>query len=410
MTQYLSVALGAVEPMFGQNIQELERAGGRPSVDIRLSSEMVQQVRTKVVALGLDPDDTTGPELYHALKQRLCQDEWRVREALGIAADASANDVISKIHTFLNDKEVTATCFALKSSVAKRLLKKKAPKLVMKALGYRSLDSMLKHEHAAAILAAATVVESATWHKAFHDFYIKLKPGDFEQRSIAVVHPKDKRWVAFSERYIAATKRNIMSFKELGAVVVLPLPTMLDGLAITTAVLSLYYMNGIRAYSSFVKLQQVKPTFGAIVRQAVGTEPMTSADLAGQAVPWRVIQRYYGRMKDVIHPDVFEPHVQPEDLQWHDAEDVLARLHPDLAFWSQTEYVCALRDGQAVSLNILDVALNYCNNLHFSNRVVHYVREHLWHELMSRYLHQENLEAAVRQQLSRDLLDVQALA
>jgi hypothetical protein len=137
---------------------------------------------------------------------------------------------------------------------------------------------------------------------------------------------------------------------------------------------------------------------------------MTSAHLAGQPVPWKVIQRYYGRLKDGVHPEVFEPHVQAEDLQWHDAEKVLTELQPALSFWLDTQYICMIHDGEPVSLNILDVALGYCNHLEFGDRIVHFVREHLWHELMSRYLHQENLEAAVHQQLSRDLVDEVALA
>lgn len=404
MTRYLSLALGATEPAFGQSIQVLESAGGRPSIDIRLSSEMMHRVRSKIAELGLDPNDTTGPELYNMLRARLEQDEVRVREALGVPSNATTADIFTKVQKFLQRKDVTTECFALKSSVAKRLLKKKVPKATMKALGYRSLDSMLKHETAADIYAAAKLVESASWHKAFREQYHKLQPRDFEQRKITITYPKTKRWVAFGERYVAAARHNIFCFEELGTVVVLPIPVLLDGLAITSLALCLYYMNSIRTYSSFIKLQQVKPEFGAIVRRAAHSEPMTNATLADQPVSWRVIQRYYGRMKQILHPEVFEPHVQPEDLQWRDAEEVLAQLHPSLGFWAQTEYVCALYNDQPVSFNILDVALNYCNQLSFPNRIVHYVREHLWHELMSRYLHQENLEAAVRQQLSRDLL------
>jgi hypothetical protein len=63
-----------------------------------------------------------------------------------------------------------------------------------------------------------------------------------------------------------------------------------------------------------------------------------------------------------------------------------------------------------VSMNVLDVALSYCNHLHFQDRIVHFMRTSLWHELMARYLHQENLEAAVHQQLSRELLPAQVMS
>lgn len=410
MTRYLSLALGAKQPLFGQSIQELERASGRPAADIRLSSELMQKVRSKIIELGLDPDDTTGPELYRTLQVRLGDDEAKVRAVLGIAKDASSNDVLSAIQKFLANHKTTKTCFALKAATAKRLLKKKVPKLAMKRLGYRSADSMLKHESVASIYAAAVVAEGPAWHKAFRDQYAKLQASDFEQRKISVVYPKAKRWEKLAAEFVTSSKHNILCFKELGTVVYLPLESQVDGLAITSLLLTLHYANDIRTYSSYAKLQQVKPTFGQIVQQTATEEPMTSAELAGQPVPWKVIQRYYGRMKADYHPEVFEPHVQAEDLAWHDAESVLAELEPTLGFWEGTQYVCALHEDEPVSFNILDVALGYCNHLLFADRIVHFVREHLWHELMSRYLHQENLEAAVHQQLSRDMVDDIALA
>lgn len=410
MTRYLSLALGAQQPLFGQSIQELERASGRPGADIHLSSELMQQVRGKVLELGLDPQDTTGPELYSALQVRLQQDEARVRAALAIPDDASSSDVLARVQKFLNGHKAASSSFALKAVVAKRMLKKKPPKNAMKRLGYRSLDSMLKHESVSSIYAAALIAESATWHKSFRDQYGKLQASDFEQRKITVEFPTNKRWAEIASQFVEGSKHNILCFKELGSVVMLPLESHVDGLAITSLLLTLHYMNDIRTYSSFAKLQQVKPSFGQIVRQTASGEPMTSAKLAGQPVPWKVIQRYYGRLKAEFHPEVFEPHVQPDDLQWHDAETVLADLEPALSFWLNTQYVCMLHDDQPVSMNILDVALSYCNHLDFPDRIVHFVREHLWHELMSRYLHQENLEAAVHQQLSRELVDDIALA
>jgi hypothetical protein len=410
MTRYLSLALGAAEPTFGQSIAELERAGGQPSADIRLSSELSTAVRSKVIELDLDPADTTGPELYNALHVRLREDELKLQAALHIAPDATANDMIASVQKFLAAKKIAGTSFALKAPVAKKLLKKKIPKNVMKALGYRSFDSMVKHEHVSSIYAAATLVESHTWHRNFRELYAKLTPSDFEQRTISVIAPKTKRWHIFAEKFVTATKHNILCFKELGAVVMLPISQKIDGLTITSMLLALHSMNDVRAYSSYLKLQQVKPDFGKTIEQSAYAEPMTSASLAGQAVPWKVIQRYYGRLTAAQHPEVFEPHVQPEDLQWKDAEDVLIKLEPSLAFWRGTQYICALHEDQPVSMNILDVALSYCNNLRFDDRIVHFVRQHLWHELMARYLHQDNLEAAVRQQLSLDLVPAPALS
>ncbi len=410
MTRFLSLALGAPEPTFSQGIQQLEHAAGRPSTDIRLTTEITNKLRAKIAALGLDPVDTTGPELFGALQERLRTDEDTIRTALGVPADALADDVLQHIQKFLQKKQFSGKSFALKASVAKKLLKKKIPKNAMKRLGYRSADSMLKHETVASLYAAALIAEPSSWHRNFREQYQKLQPSDFEMRDIAIVHPTTKKWQTLAADYVAGTKHNIVAFPELGAVVLLPLQQAVEGLAITTLLLVLEEMNGIRAHSSYTKLQQVKPDFGKIIQQSSVSEPFTSAKLAGQPVPWRMIQRYYARFTEAYHPELFEPHVQSDDLQWCVGEDVLATIDPSLSFWQDTQCLGLLHDGEIVSCNVLDVALGFCNQLSFPDRIVHFVRDNVWHELMMRYLHQENLEAAVHQQLSAELSQPLALA
>jgi hypothetical protein len=392
MTRFLSEALGAVEPVFSKSIQRLEQAAGRPATDIRLTADIMQRTRVKISELGLDADDTTGPELYHALQEKLKEDEIDAREALALGGNARPDEVVTRAVQFLNRQEKSRQCFVLKPSAAKRLLKKKLPKLAMKRLGYRSADSMLKHESAAEIYAAAVIAESNSWHRAFREQYAKLTPSDFEPKKIALIHPTTKRWQQLAVEFVDKSHHNLLSFPELGAVVLLPIEQAVDGLAITTLLLISEEMNGIRAHSSYAKLQQVKPDFGSLIQKSSVSEPFTSAELAGQPVPWRMIQRYYARFTDAYHPEIFEPHVQPDDLTWSSGEDVLGLLH----------------DGAIVSCNALDVALGFCNQLSFADRIVHFVRDNLWHELMMHYLNQENLEAAVHRQLAGELVEEDA--
>ena len=90
-------------------------------------------------------------------------------------------------------------------------------------------------------------------------------------------------------------------------------------------------------------------------------EPYTSAQLAGQPVPWKMIQRYYGRFQDAYHPEVFEPHVQPEDLRWLSGEGVLAQLAPALTFWQDTRAlgmaVVGLGGGRRRAADQIDFAV-----------------------------------------------------
>jgi len=405
MTRFLRSALGAPEPTFSQGIRQLEQAAGTPSTDIRLTSDIIQQAKAKISELGLDPNDTTGPELYEVLRQRLDHDEALVRYRLNIPVDAPTELVVARTRQFLENLDAPKNCFAIRTSIVKKMLKAKPPKVAMKRLGYRSVDSMLKHEPAAQLFVAASLYESAAWHSAFFGQYAKLQPGDFEQRDISILNPKSAKWQQVADDF-AATKRHIMlGFRELGTVVLLAADKQIDSLAITTLLLAIEEMNAIRSYSSFVKLQQVKPAFGKIVQQAAQGELLTTASLAGHAVPWQMIQRYYASFKDAYRAELFEPHVQPEDLTWQHGEETLARLEPTLKFWQGTAMLALMHQDQPVSLNILDVALNHTNRLAFPDRVVHFFQGNLWHELMTRYLHQENLEAAVSQQIASELLE-----
>jgi len=397
MTRLLSEILGAPEPKFRFSIRDLERASGEPSADIRLTSDILHQTQSKIRELGLDPADTTAAELYSALQQRLLDDEGRLREALSLSSDAPSSDVLARVQQFMGKLDVPRSCFALKLSVAKRLLKTVPPKKSMKQLGYRSLDSMLKHEPVAQLYAAAFMSESAGWQQTFRKQYERLSPSAFEVRPITMHCPQSKRWEALASQFADRHKHTSIAFKELGAIVILPVTADVPALAITSTLLLLESINDIRCSSAFLKLQQVKPEFGKLVAQIAASEPYTTARLAGQALPWRLMHYYYSKLHAGDIPAVFEPHVQAEDLQLVKAEAALAREVPALEFWEGTTQLALVEDGQAVSLNMLDVALSVANNLPFADRIVHYVRDHVWRELLARYLNPYNLEQVLRQ-------------
>ncbi|QQS18468.1 hypothetical protein IPL68_07890 [Candidatus Saccharibacteria bacterium] len=103
------------------------------------------------------------------------------------------------------------------------------------------------------------------------------------------------------------------------------------------------------------------------------------------------------------NPEVFEPHVQPDDLFLHDVGSALESLHPVLTFWQETEALGLLDGSDAVSLNILDVALGVCNGLAYGERVLRHMREALKRELFARYVQQDNLQQMLGSTLGRKL-------
>jgi hypothetical protein len=403
MSRVLSALLGANEVTFRLQLQRLERSAGMPSADIRLAASVMQATKTKIRELGLDPNDTTGPELFTALQTRLRQDEVRLRSVLEVKADMQPIGILQGVERQLNKLDQHSDLYVVKSAVMKKIIKKLKPKVTMKRLGYRSMDSMLKHEPVGQLLAACQVTESAEWQEARLKAYTKLQPKDFEPKRPSFVVPTTKQWPKLADAYTGQHKQNSIVVPELGIVVILPMSQDLPGLAITTFVVSLHALNDMRALSAYMKLQQVRPDFGKSVASAIEHEPLTEAELGGNKLSWRAVYWFYGHNHASYHPDVFEPHVQPEDLAWHNVESAVAQLHPVFDFWEETEQLGLLDGDEAVSMNILDVALGVCNGFGYAERTLHHMREALGRELFARYLHQDNLQSILAGSLDRQL-------
>jgi hypothetical protein len=419
MTRILSELLGAKEPSFQQGIKQLEVASGGANEDIRLTAEIVHGAQNCLKQLSLDPHDTTGRELYQALQQRVREDNQAFLKMIR-ASNIKAGGVIEERRTtrlveqFVKSLDIPREVFALKSVAAKRMLRKAPPKKAMKRLGYRSLESMLKHEPCSLIFTAAHLVESMAWHKGIMASYRKLSASDFESRPAHILAPSSARWEKLAMEHVLQTRQNVVGLREFGTVVLLPLPDLrIEAAPFAVTLLTIQALNDITAASTYLKLQQVRPDFGAVVAHIARNEPLTVAEVAGSSLPWKVIHRYFARTPQAYSERLFEPHVQQEDLRWHAIEDILTELHPRFGFWQGTSHLGLLakterqlsRGGDPVSLNITDAVLNFCNTLPYERRLVRYFREHVWNELMLRYMKQSSIERTVYDQISGQLMD-----
>lgn len=407
MTRILSELLQAREPHFRIALKQLEHAAGAPSADIRLSSELNLHVKDKLRELNLDPRDTTAEELYHALSGRVRRDNQTLLKLL--QADRPGN-LMPRIERLFVGLEMPRQVFALKNACAKKLLKNNPPKKVLKQLGYRSLDSLLKHEPPCALMAAARVAEGATWHKAMQVAYKKLTPSDFETRDAVILAPSHQRWEAFARPHVAENRHNVLTVPELGAVVLLPLEAaQVEGAPLAVTLLTLEALHEIRALSAYLKLQQVRPDFGAAMAKAVHQEPMTNTRLLKMPLPWKMVHTFFGRYPSAYRAELFEPHVQPDDLKHESICATLARLHPTFEFWSGTSHLGLQHGRGGVSLHPLDAVVNFVNQVPFAHRQTRHMRAQLWQELLLRYMAQDNLAGKLRQQLADELVPQAAL-
>lgn len=411
MAKILRDLLDAEEPIFSLSLQQLERASGKQGTDARLIGEIREKIRRGLDALHLDAQDTTDREHYTALLARISADNDRVTRLIGGTDPDDVRMMIPLIVSAVEKMKLNRSCWVLKRSVAKRLLKSMPPKKLMKHLGYRSVDSMLKHENIDEVYTALRFSEGGDWLNAYNELFKTIKPSDFETRDIAIVVMDHEKYVDLAEHFVEKKLHNITHTKEMGVIVVVPMhATRMKGITLKTLPLIFHYINEIRLYSSFFKLKQVNKNFGETVVETLIADTGDAAQMAGQYVHWRVIQRYFGKMKDERHPEAFQPHVHPEDLHWRRATELLVQLDPEMKFWHDMDYVGQMcDDGQPITYNMMDVSLAYSNNESYKTRYFYHFRESLWNEIFMRYMGHKNLEDQILNQLDNDTIAPETL-
>lgn len=411
MAKVLRDLLDAEEPIFSLSLRQLEKASGGHGTDARLIGEIAEKMRLATEHIGLDPADTTDKELYAAMLAQIERDNLRVTKLIGGVDPDDVKANVPLIVKAVEDMDIDRSCWVLKRSVAKKLLCTMPPEKLMKHLGYRSIDSMLKHENIDEVYTAIRFSEGPEWLNKFDEIFKTVKPSDFETREISIVTMDHDKYVDLAEHFVEKKLHNITHTKEMGVIVVVPMHTeRMKGITLKSLPLIFHYINEIRLYSAFFKLKQVNKNFGETIVETLIADPGNAAQMVGQNVHWRVIQRYFGKMKDESHPEAFEPHVHPEDLHWRKAEENLAQLDPEMKFWCDLDYVAKLADdGLPVTFNMMDVSLAYSNSEPYESRYVYHFRESLWNEIFMRYMGHKNLENSILKQLDNDMIAPETL-
>lgn len=402
--------LDAKEPLFSLALRQLEVGSGSSGTDARLVGEIYEKAADRTSKLGLDPSDSTGKEVYRALINKVAHNDRHLALAIGGADAEDVQTLLPLMKKAVEEADVDRGCWVLKKSVAKEMLRNMPPPNIMRHLGYRSIDSLLKTENLYEVYGALRFAEGADWLNKFNAKYKQLAPSDFTSRTIEIVMMPGERWADLCADFVHKKKHNITHLKELGVILMLPIKHQrMPGVTITAMPLLLHYVNEIRLYSAFFKLQQVKKDFGKILVETLTADPGNTAVMAGQRVHWRVIQRYFGKLANEYHPEIFEPHVQPEDLHWRKAEETLYAIDPELTFWQDMDYVGLMHNGRPTSFNLMDVSVGYMNNTGYDERVIYHFRESLWNEIFIRYMGHKNLEEQVLKQLDNDMIKPERL-
>jgi hypothetical protein len=405
MAKVLRDLLDATEPIFSLSLQQLEKASGHPGTDARLIGEIAEKMNKAILGLGLDPKDSTGKEIYQAQMGRIEADAQRVTRLIGGSDPSDVRELAPLMVAVADKMDVNKDCWVLKRSVAKKFLTQMPPKKLMKHLGYRSIDSMLKHEDIDEIYTALRFSEGGEWLEKYNELFKTVRPSDFETRQIRILVMDHDKYVDLATHFVEKKLHNITHTKEMGTIVVVPMhQERMKGIVLKSMPLIFHYINEIRLYSAFFKLKQVNANFGETIVETLIADPGKASQMVGQHVHWRVIQRYFGKLKDEAHPEAFMPHVQPEDLHWRHANEMLYDVDPEMEFWKDLDYVAGMFDGSALTFNLLDVSFAYTNSEPYEKRYVYHFRESLWNEIFMRYMGHKNLENQILKQLDNDMI------
>jgi hypothetical protein len=400
----LAKFLAAKQPLFDASLDQLEKRTGRHGVDARLVAEIAASSADRIGKLNLPPNPS-GPDLYAALINRVKSHDEHLARAIGGSDPTAIAEMVPLVVAAVQQADLPKRAFALKPEVITQTLRRMPPLAIMKRLGYGEVEQLLAGEDIFEIALALRFAQDPDWLNQYNQLYEQLTESDFESRNIRVVVFDPVKWGDIAEHFIQKKLHNITHSKEMAAIGVMPMTIKhMDGITLKVMPLLAHYFNEIRLYSAFFKLNRAKRNFGRIVSRTLIADTPNVSPLRGHNIHWRVIQRYFGKLKNEYHPEIFEPHVQPEDLHWRRAEDVLYAIDPELEFWRDLDFVAVLRGEEVVTFNLMDVSLSFSNQLAYPDRYVYHFREALWNEIFARYLGEKTLEEQLLIKLDNDMI------
>lgn len=396
MSRLISDILDASEPHFSQSIKKWEHTTGNQSHDLRLLSDSARIRRKYLRALGLDDNDTTSEELYYALRHRAAELNSELEKYLDVNAETSPAELVGKIKDFVEKCYSEQEVWAIRSTKLKQLLKKCIPVRFLKALGLRSIDSVLKNSDSCFLLPLLMLCEKNDTHSKLFQQYERLAPSDFQLKPISI-HILDQHKAARLEKAGYSLTSLVSPNFESGAILTITPRRRfrLDTLGLTMSLLRL--MHEMRVYSSFLKHVSVKDNFGTLVSQSA--QHGLGSSFAEDDIGWKALHLHFNRT-----PAAFERYEQPfmsfQDIKALEPVAALSRHLPSSEMWAEGWYGFAYDKQAIVSLHILDVLEDASNERKYLNRTKKHLKEYIMRDLAQRYLlHPPSVETIMRKHL-----------
>ncbi len=386
MTRLISDILSAKEPEFSHNLHSWERLAHKPAVDIVLSGDIKGSVKETVNKLGLDEKDTTPRELYYSLKKRAVDDSIILEKKMGAKTTDSPEQIAKKAIVYAQKLLSEYSFWSIKQSAAKKIIKAVPPKKLMKILGYRSIDAVLKRESAGLILVLASLVDP-DYALRLAAQYKKLQPSDFDTHKVSVeLIPKEI--LAKLRKQNLLTNQYILNAYQTGAIIVVP-PTKRfkgDSLLLLSSIIEA--AKGVAMYSSYFKTLSVEKKFGENIAQLL-LQGLTNNSRSRIGTGWSSLHALAKKDPSKL-PESIGPHIHDDDLKTPSLSDI-----EEITFWHDKLYVVQVHPEGIISCNILDVLINVANEVPHERSVRLYGQSYLWDELIARYLLHEPIRKLI---------------
>ncbi len=398
MSKIIADILNIDRLKFRDMLGDMESKSGRNSHDNAIYSHMRSKAVLAMKELGLDASDTVVGELYFMLQERAKQDNLLLEQYLGIKPDDTPEKVIKKIVTWLRKNFDQSQNWTVRLSLLKGLLKKQPPKIVMKSLGLRSVDSMLKRNDPSLLIALASILEKPDWNEKFNLNYKKLNVVDFDYKktSVSII---DKKIVKKLEKAGYDKSQVVLPHFLSGGVFIFPPSSRfpLDSLAFFMLLNETFL--SISRHSSFYKFISVRSDFGKIIYD-ISAHGLNLTTNQISKIGWNSLHRHLVGNSD-FDALVDLPHIDKKDFIANDPLKCLIKIDQRFEFWSNLEYVFFGHDGKsAISLNLADTIINTTNRKPYYQPSRGYGRAKLWEELWARYLRTDRLlEETINQYL-----------
>lgn len=384
MSRLISEILDTERVSFKHLIDDWEARSGRQGHDLQLYSDMRGRSIEAVKMLGLDPTDTISGELYFALQQRAADDNNWLANVLKISSNDSTEDLVNKSLKWVTKNSKNLDVWVCKQASIKNLLKKQPPKILMKTLGLRSVDSMLKRNTVAEVLTLAYEVETEEWVAKFRQNYKKFKINNFDQERISFGVVEKDRIPKLEKSGVNVTKIVLPNY-ELGSVMVIPPKTRfpLDVLAIVAVIAE--SLADMCKHGAYFRMLSVRKDFGQRFYELT-TKGILSASTNISEIGWNSVHKHLVGNEDFMS-QIEQPYISHDEFVTTSALRLLVEHDKRFEFWENLEYVFYHNGSQApVSFNLIDVVTNTTNRTPHHHAKNTYGKNRLWEELWLRYL------------------------